>query len=504
MATTNKPVALIILDGWGYRKETEDNPIAKAHTPFFDYLWQHHPHTLLEASGEHVGLPAGQMGNSEVGHTTIGAGKVMETDLVRISKAALREEFDNNPAMTALFEHVKQHGSTLHIKGLIGPGGVHSHSEHLYAFLRAAKKAGVNKIAVHAFTDGRDTPPQSAAEYLEELEQVIEQLGIGLIATASGRFFAMDRDNNWDRLAKAEQAIFYGRGNVLQSQKPSAAIRELYKQSVTDEHIQPIVFLDDNGKSYNICSNDGVFIFNFRSDRVRMLGRKTVERNKTHNLCVVTMTEYDPTLECLVAFPPLTIETTLAAEVERAGLTQVHIAETEKFAHATYFLNGGREKPHRNEIHVLIDSRKDIDTHDKAPRMRAEAVAKEAIDYIINGTDFIFINFANPDMVGHTANEAAVIEAIEEVDTQLGKVIGAIQDMGGIALITADHGNAEYSIDPSTGDKHTAHSNSPVPAIVVGIQAKLRPGALHDIAPTILSLLDIPKPSAMTGNNLIS
>jgi 2,3-bisphosphoglycerate-independent phosphoglycerate mutase len=504
MQKKRQQVMLIILDGWGYREDPTHNAIAAAKTPVFNRLWKAFPHTLLEASGLAVGLPEGQMGNSEVGHSTIGAGKVIDTDLVRIGKAVKANEFIKNPAFVTLFDHVKKYDSVLHIKGLIGTGGVHAHSEHLHAFLKAAKEAGIVKIAIHAFTDGRDTPPQSAAGYLEELESVISDLGIGHIATVSGRFYAMDRDNNWDRLKKAEEAVFEAKGKTHTETKPSKIIKELYKEGKLDEHLEPMVFLDDTGKGYKVEKNDGVFFFNFRADRARMFSKKIAEKKDSHNICFVTLTEYDKTLPALVAFTPSSIETTLAAEISKVGLTQAHIAETEKFPHATYFLNGGRETPHEGESHELLASRKDVPTHDLAPKMRAEAIADRAIECIEKGIDFIFINFANPDMVGHTANVAAIIEAVEEVDTQLGRVEKALEKAGGVMFVTADHGNAEVNIDPISGEKHTSHTINPVPAIITSEKVTMRSGGgLADITPTILELMAIKQPETMTGKSLI-
>lgn len=500
MTKNGKQVALIILDGWGYREDIKHNAVAQAKTPFFDSLWNNFPHALLEASGEHVGLPDGQMGNSEIGHTTIGAGKIIDTDLVRIAKSIRNDDFKNIPAFVKLFEHVKKHDSTLHIKGLLSPGGVHSHEDHLFAFLKAAKEAGITKLAIHVFTDGRDTPPQSAAASLKKLETIIAELGIGFIATASGRFYAMDRDNNWDRLAKAEDAIFECKANICTPKKPSKAVEELYASGIKDELMEPIVFLDDNGKSYPVLKNDGVFFFNFRSDRARMLSKKIAEKAKKDNLLYVTLTEYDKNIPTEVAFPAITIETTLAKELSHAGLTQAHIAETEKFPHATYFLNGGQEKPHQGEKHILLDSRKDVPTHDLAPKMRAEGIADKAIEEIKSGTNFIFINFANPDMVGHTANVPAIIEALEEVDTQLKRVLDELTSHDGIAFVTADHGNAEVNVDLITGEKHTAHTTNPVPAILTSKNYRLKDGSLQDITPTILNLFDIKQHHSMTGN----
>lgn len=540
-------ICLIVLDGWGHRIETNHNAVATAKTPNFDKYWKAYPHTLLEASGLAVGLPVDQMGNSEVGHMTIGAGRPIYTDLVRIKKAIEADEFISNPAFVKIFDHVKIHNSTLHINGLLGHGGVHAHSDHLIAFLKVAKKVGIEKIAIHVFTDGRDTAPQSSVGYLEELETTLEEIGIGFIATASGRFYAMDRDNNWDRLAKTEDAIYRSVGNKYQITKtipPSQYIKTLHDQGVMDEHLPPIVFLDENGKTYPIEKDDGVFFFNFRSDRAIMLAKNISEKVKENNWCFVTLTEYHKDLECLVAFPSIAIETTLAKEISETGLTQSHIAETEKFPHATYFLNGGVKTLYAGEKHIMLDSRKDVATHDLAPKMRAESIADKAIEEINLGVNFIFINFANPDMVGHTANVPAIIEALEETDLQFGRVVEAmlaqatpsiskensipIETEGAgnpgekiiagakkVAIfVTADHGNAEVNIDAITGDKHTAHTINPVPAIFISSDCiKLNKderitlanrGTLADITPTILEFLEIEKPSSMLGSSLLA
>ncbi|MES3006047.1 MAG: 2,3-bisphosphoglycerate-independent phosphoglycerate mutase, partial [Patescibacteria group bacterium] len=493
----------IVLDGWGYREDPEHNAIAAAHTPVFDSIWKKYPHTLLEASGNAVGLPEGQMGNSEIGHTTIGAGKSIDTDLVRIKKAIDAGDYEHNPAFKTLFDHVKKNNSTLHAQGLIGDGGVHSHSDHLFAFMHAAKNAGIKKVAIHVFTDGRDTSPQSAARYIEDLENFLQKIEIGFIATVSGRFFAMDRDNNWDRLSKVEQALFESKGNVCEI-KPSQFLKVLYKEGKVDEHLEPMICDTPDGKGCKVNDNDGVFFFNFRADRARMLSSKMMERAEKNNVCFVTLTSYGSDYKCHIAYPQTPIETTLAKEISAAGLTQTHIAETEKFPHATYFLNGGVEKPYPGETHILLDSRKDVPTHDLAPKMRAEAIADKAIEQINAGSNFIFINFANPDMVGHTANVPAIIEAVEEVDLQLGRVVDALIARGGIAFITADHGNAEVNIDPFTGEKHTAHTLNKVPAIVTKDGISLRSeGALTDIAPTIFEILGVKKPISMTGISLL-
>ena len=472
-----------------------------------------------------VGLPEGQMGNSEVGHTTIGAGKIVYTDLVRISLAAKNGGpartaetggFDKNVTFQKLFAHALKNNSTLHLMGLLGPGGVHSHSEHLYEILNAAKRAGLQKVAIHAFTDGRDTPPQSAAGYLADLEKVIAEIGVGFISTMTGRYYAMDRDNNWDRLAKAEAAIFNGEGMSYtgsQSDKQASTMAKmLYEQGKTDEHFEPVVFLDKAGQKELIKENDAVFFWNFRADRARMLSEKIIKYTTVHFGLFGTLTQYDKTFtcpnaeggrDCLVAFEPISIETTLAKEISEAGLSQAHVAETEKFAHATYFLNGGVEEPYKNEKHILVPSRKDVATHDLAPEMMAEQIADKSIEEINKGTDFIFINFANADMVGHTADKAAIIKGLEKVDAELKRVVEALQARGGTAIITADHGNAEVNVDSETGKKHTAHTLNPVPFIVTDKDLKVKSGTLADITPTILSLININQPESMSGKSLL-
>lgn len=501
---SQKPLVLIVLDGWGHREAKEYNAIASARTSFFDSLLSHYPHSLLDASSGSVGLPEGQMGNSEVGHMTIGAGCIINTDFVRISKAAKENEFMTNPAFVTLFAHVKKHDSVLHVKGLVSPGGVHSHTEHLYAFLEAAKKSGITKIAIHAFTDGRDVGPRSAGAYLRELESVIDDLGIGYIATASGRFYAMDRDNNWDRIKKVEDLLFENKGaRSYQNRKASDVMEELYAEGVVDEHLEPVVFLDSEGKGYSVEGNDGVFFFNFRSDRARLLSAKMIEYGHQKNICFVTLTEYDSTQNSLVAFPQVRPLTTLAEQVSLAGLSQAHIAETEKYAHATYFLNGGRELPFVKEEHILVESRKDIKTHDQAPEMRAHEIADKALECLEKGTDFLFINFANVDMVGHTGNVPAIVTAVETVDQELKRVVEKTLALGGVVVITADHGNAEQNVTEETGEAHTAHTTNLVPFIVTEPCA-LKDGTLADVAPTVLTLMNLSVPKEMTGAVLVS
>lgn len=499
------PVVLIVLDGWGYREEQEHNAIANADTPFLDSLYQKYPWTLLDASGQAIGLPKGQAGTSEIGHLTIGAGTVIDTDLVRITKAMQQGEFPNNHALKTLFNHVIAHDSTLHVLGLVSPGGIHSHSTHIEGVLRAAKKVGVKKIAIHAFTDGRDTPPQSGKKYLQELEALLQELGIGRIATVSGRFYAMDRDHNWHRITKAEDAIFRASSPHTHRAKPSDVIDVLYRQGHVDEHIEPIVFIDERGESYPIEKNDGALFINFRPDRARMLARRFIDCKDEINLCFATMTEYERNGGSLVAFKGTGVPTTLGNEISRARLRQAHIAETEKYAHATYFLNGGREEPHTDEKHILIESRRDIRTHDEAPEMKAAEITDAALQQLNDTVDFIFINYANADMVGHTAHFSATVQAVECIDKQLSRLVPRILQKGGVACITADHGNAEVGIDPESGVLHTAHTTNQVPFLVTLEARKLRNRcALSDVAPTVLEIMDLPIPGAMTGQSILT
>ncbi len=499
-----KQILLIILDGWGYREDKTNNAIAEANKPVFDSLWNTYPHTLLGASGLSVGLPEGQMGNSEVGHMIMGAGKILDQDLVRIDKDIQNGNFGKGDAFKTLFDHVKNNNSTLHVMGLLSDGGVHSHISHLFAFLKVAKENGVSKIAIHIFTDGRDTPPQSASKYIKELEEQIKELGVGSIASISGRFYAMDRDKNWERISKAEEVVFGAKGEVCDIE-PSLYVENLYKKGDVDEHLVPFVCIGEKGEKYPLEKNDGIFFFNFRADRSRQLTSKILEKQKEDNLCFVTMTNYGEDYPTIVAYPTIKIDTTLAKEISEAGLTQAHIAETEKFAHVTYFFNGGVEGCYKGEEHILIPSRKDIKTYDLAPRMGAEQIADKVIEQIQKGTDFILINFANADMVGHTAEVPAIIEGVEEIDRELGRILTELKLRDGVACITADHGNAEINIDPETGLRHTSHTTDPVPFIMTSVDKKLKNGGnLSDIAPTILELMDLKKPNSMTGESLIN
>lgn len=488
-----KKTALIILDGWGYRKEKKFNGIEEAKKPNFNKLWKEYPHTLLEASGRAVGLPEGQMGNSEVGHTTIGAGKIVYSDLVRIGDSIQSGEFDRNKVLKKLFAHTKKNKSRVHVIGLLGPGGVHSHSDHLYAFLELSKNDGIKEVFIHCFTDGRDTAPSSSMKYLKELENKIKKIGVGKIASICGRYFAMDRDNNWDRLEKDLGLLFEGKGNDFVDKKASTIAEEYYKQGKTDEHFEPAL-LDKEGI---IKKGDGIFFYNFRADRARMITKKILEKEKKMNLYYAVMTQYDDDLKLNVVFPPVDIETTLSKEISKAGLKQVHIAETEKFAHATYFLNGGDQKVPKGERDILLDSRKDVATHDLAPEMKAKEITDKTVEEMENGTDFIFVNFANPDMVGHTGNGPAIIKATETVDRELGRIIEVAKQRGYTLFITADHGNAEIYFDKKAGVKHTAHTTNPVPFIVMDKEMKPKIEGLSEVAVVLLRYIGIKVPKEM-------
>ncbi len=498
-----KPVVLVVIDGWGYRKQTKHNALAPEYAPYFHTLLQKYPHALLEASGEAIGLPKGQIGTSEIGHMTIGAGTQLDTDLVRISKAMESGAFAMNTDFSALIEHVLKHGSTLHVMGLVSPGGVHSHQEHVYRLLKEARDKGITNIAVHAFTDGRDVAPKSAAEYLEALESVLTKLGVGRIASVTGRYYAMDRDNNWERVKRVERMLFDGEAKKYNG-KASDLLKELYEKGVTDEHAEPTIVLDESGTQTLIKEHDGVFFFNFRPDRARQLSRIMVEQKHVSNMFFLTMTVYDPSLSCPSVFPSPQKFVTLADVIADAGLSQAHVAETEKYAHATYFLNGKVEEPHANEEFVLIESRKDVPTHDLAPDMRAQEITDAVLMRVQKGIDFIFVNYANADMVGHTANVPAIVEAVKCIDVELRRLVEGVKDAGGIVLITSDHGNVELNVDPESGEKHTAHTENPVPAVLTDESVSMRDaGSLADVAPTILSLLKLEKPVSMTGNSLV-
>ena len=507
---SKKPTVLMILDGYGLSDKTEGNAVKQAKTPVMDKLIAKYPFVQGEASGMAVGLPDGQMGNSEVGHTNMGAGRIVYQMLVKISKSIQDGDFFENKALVAAMENCKKNDSALHLMGLLSPGGVHSHMEHLYGLLEMAKKNGLEKVYVHAYLDGRDVPPSSAAEYMEELVAKIKEIGVGSVATISGRFYAMDRDNAWDREEKAYSALVYGEG--VQADDPVQAIKDSYANDVTDEFMLPTV-VDKNGM---IHENDSVIFFNFRPDRARQLTRAFVDpeftgferRNGYFPLTFVCMAQYDAEMpNVLVAFPPEELKMTFGEYLAKHGKKQLRLAETQKYAHVTFFFNGGVEEPNVDEARLLVNSPKDVATYDLKPEMSAPEVGMDLVEAIKSDKyDVIVINFANPDMVGHTGVIPAAIKAVERVDGLVGDAVQAVKDMDGVLFICADHGNAEKMIDYETGEPHTAHTTNPVPFILVNADPKytLREGGcLADIAPTLLQIMGLEQPKEMTGKSLL-
>ncbi|MBD2182010.1 2,3-bisphosphoglycerate-independent phosphoglycerate mutase [Planktothrix sp. FACHB-1355] len=507
------PVVLIILDGWGYREETDGNAIAAANTPVMDSLWAAYPHTLLRTSGKAVGLPEGQMGNSEVGHLNIGAGRVVPQELVRITDAVEDGSLLNNPALVKICQEVKNSGGKLHLVGLCSEGGVHSHLSHLLGLLDLAKAQEIANVCIHAITDGRDTSPKEGVEAIQKIQDYIDRIGVGRIVTISGRYYAMDRDRRWDRVQKAYEVMTQDGAGVASS--AVEVLQACYEEGVTDEFVIPIRIAPGA-----VEPGDGIIFFNFRPDRARELSSAFVNpefngfpREQIRPLTFLTFTQYDPDLPVLVAFEPQNLSNLLGEVIARHGLKQLRTAETEKYAHVTYFFNGGLEEPFEGEDRELVQSPM-VATYDRAPLMSAEAVtdvATKAIEKRIYS--FIAINYANPDMVGHTGIWEATITALETVDRCLGRLLESINKAGGTAIIIADHGNAEYMWDEQ-GNPWTAHTTNPVPFILVegegvkipghGTDVQLRSdGRLADVAPTILEILKLPQPAEMTGRSMI-
>ncbi|MCL6580266.1 MAG: 2,3-bisphosphoglycerate-independent phosphoglycerate mutase [Firmicutes bacterium] len=532
-AAPRRPVALVVLDGWGLAPPGPGNAVALARTPNLDRWALRHPCAVLGAAGEAVGLTEGQMGNSNVGHLNLGAGRVVYQDLARINRALAVGSFRTNPVLVETVRHGAEPGRRLHLMGLVSPGGVHSHQRHLYGLLELARDLGARDVVVHAFLDGRDVPPQSAKEYLAELEEVMAQLGVGRVSTVAGRYWAMDRDRRWDRTERAYRALVAGEG--FRAASSIQAVDEAYARGETDEFVAPTVIVGDG----RVRPGDAVIFFNFRPDRARQLTRAFVfpdfdafERPGGHlDLRFATMTVYDATFPVPVAFPPEAVRNTLGEVVSKAGLRQLRIAETEKYAHVTYFFSGGEERPFPGEDRCLIPSPK-VTTYDRKPEMSAPAVASEAVERIESGVyDLIVLNFANADMVGHTGDFSAAVKAIEAVDRAAGRVVRATLKQGGVALVLSDHGNAEQMLDGETGQPHTAHTTSPVPLVLVGSGEWERApasgegagsapsphglpahhpwvrrepdGILADVAPTVLELLGLPQPPEMTGSSLL-
>ncbi len=506
-----KPVALIILDGFGLRDEVRGNAVAQAKKPNFDRYWSEYPHTTLTAFGEAVGLPEGQMGNSEVGHLNIGAGRIVYQDLTRISKSIREGDFFENETLLGAVRHAKSNNKKLHLYGLLSDGGVHSHIDHLFALLDLAKKENVRDVYIHAFLDGRDVAPDSAIRYMERLLDKIKEVGIGRVATVQGRYYAMDRDKRWERTEKSYRAMVYGEGPRYTD--PLKAIAESYEKSVFDEFVMPTVIVDEKNEPVGLVeSGDAVIFFNFRPDRAIQLSQvftngdfRGFDRGERFpkNLYFVCLTLFSETVNGYVAYKPKNLDNTLGEVLVQNQLKQLRIAETEKYPHVTFFFSGGRDVELPGETRILINSPK-VATYDLKPEMSAYEVADACVKEIeAEKHDVIILNFANPDMVGHSGKLEPTIKAVEATDECLGKVVEAVLAKGGVAVITADHGNADIVIDDN-GRPHTAHTISPVPFIVTDKHVKLRDGGiLADIAPTLLKLLQLEQPEDMTGTSII-
>ncbi len=508
------PVLLAILDGWGCAAPDSGNAIHLARKPNMERWWRDYPHTTLRAHGEAVGLPDGQMGNSEVGHLNIGAGRVVYQDLTRINRSLDNGEFFSNEVLVGVMARCREKGLTLHLLGLLSDGGVHSHLDHLLGLVEMAARQGLQKVLIHAFLDGRDTPPSSGRKYLNKLTAELDRIGVGRIATLTGRYFAMDRDNRWERVELAWQALVQGQGLV--ATEPESALVEAYRRGETDEFVKPTVIIDADGNPSRISDGDCVIFFNFRADRARQLTRAFTAadfngfaRGKRPELTeFVTFTSYDKEFALPVAFPPVTLKHILGEEVSLHSLPQLRIAETEKYAHVTFFFNGGREQPYPGEDRVLIPSPREVSTYDQKPEMSARLVTEELLARLAEKRyRLIVLNFANCDMVGHSGILAAAIKACETVDECLGRLVAEVLYQDGVALVTADHGNAEIMIDPGDGGPFTAHSANPVPFLLIDREHQggqlTEGGSLRDIAPTILDLLDLPVPDEMEGHSLI-
>lgn len=505
----DKLTMLMILDGFGINEKKDGNAIKAAKTPNIDKLMKTNPTTEIYTSGLNVGLPEGQMGNSEVGHTNIGAGRIVYQELTRITKSIEDGDFFSIPELTAAIENCKKNGTKLHIMGLLSDGGVHSHNRHLYALLEMAKRKDFEEIYVHCFLDGRDTPPASGEMYLSQLEEKMKEKGVGKIASIIGRFYSMDRDKRWERVKKAYDALVLGAGQKANSS--ISAIEKSYQKELFDEFVEPTVIYNGKKPIATIDEKDSVIFFNFRPDRAREITRALVDpefdgfETKPLNLYYVCFTEYDKTIPNVnIAFKPTALTNTFGEYISKKGYTQLRIAETEKYAHVTFFFNGGEEKQYAGEDRILIPSPK-VETYDLKPEMSAYEVTEKVADAIKQEKyDCIILNYANPDMVGHTGNFDATVKAIEAIDECVGKVIEIAQKQKAVVLITADHGNAEQMIDYKTGEPHTAHTTNPVPLILVGKQeVALKSGKLADLAPTMLEIMGLEKPKEMTGESLL-
>jgi 2,3-bisphosphoglycerate-independent phosphoglycerate mutase len=507
-----KPHVLIILDGFGYREETDHNAIANARKPHWDALWAKRPHTLVSGSGMDVGLPDGQMGNSEVGHMNLGAGRIVYQDLTRITKAILDGEFQTNPVLCRAVDAATGAGKALHLLGLLSPGGVHSHEDHFIAMIELAAARGARQVFVHAFLDGRDMPPRSALPPLQRIDNHLRHAGLGRIASVCGRYFAMDRDNRWDRVQSAYDLMTLAEATFSSSDAVSA-LTAAYERGENDEFVKATVIAAEGETPVRISDGDSVIFMNFRADRARQITRAFVvdgfdnfpRRARPALADYVMLTEYAADIPAACAFPPQSLKNTFGEYMASLGKTQLRIAETEKYAHVTFFFSGGREEPWAGEQRCLVPSPK-VDTYDLQPEMSAAEVTDRMVEAITGGQyDAIICNFANGDMVGHTGNYDAAVKAVEALDTCLGRIVDALAMVGGECLITADHGNCEMMLDTENQQPHTQHTTDLVPFVYVGPrQLQLRDGGvLSDVAPTLLDLMDLPLPDGMTGTSLI-
>jgi len=522
-----RPVVLVILDGWGIAAPSAANVISQSRTPVMNRIEKEFFSTTLQASGEAVGLDWGEMGNSEVGHMNMGAGVTVYQDIVRINEAIREGSFFQNPAFLGAIEHVKKNDSSLHIMGLVSNGKVHSYNEHLYALIDLAKDQGISKLYIHAFLDGRDTLPRSAQGFIAELEQKIKNAGIGQIVTLAGRYFAMDRDNRWERIQDTYDAMVFGKGKKYSS--AGEAIDDAYRKGVADEHMPPVVIDSPQVPFQGIKDKDAVIFFNYRSDRAREISQAILLPGFEHfdrqgglrDIYFAAMTDYGANLPYHVAFPPQNIENPFAKIISDRGFTQLHAAETEKFAHVTSFFDGGHTQPFPGEEFLLVHSRRDVASYDQAPKMSALALTDQLIEKISSGKfDFVVVNYANTDMVGHTANLEACKEAVETVDSCLGRLLDVVWNQGGATVVTADHGNIDKIIDLQTGEMYKEHTANPVPFVVVAegyeqknyqspqVQTGFIPGVpcgvLQDVTPTLMFLMGIEPPVFMTGKSLVS
>lgn len=513
MSQTRQTTLLVVLDGWGYNPSPVDNAIAAAHTPVWDALWSQAPHTLISGSGRDVGLPAGQMGNSEVGHMSLGAGRIVYQDLTRIGHAIETGEFSSNPALNGAIDTAVASGSALHVMGLLSPGGVHSHEDHIFALVDLAAARGVKTLYLHAFLDGRDTPPRSAAASLEAAEARLRAAGIGRIASIVGRYFAMDRDKRWDRVERAYDLLQLGEA-PFHAESAAAALAAAYARGENDEFVQPTAVHAADAPAVRMNDGDVVVFMNFRADRARQITRAFVadtfdgfaRRARAKLADYVMLTRYADDIHASCAFENETPGNTFGEWLAALGKTQLRIAETEKYAHVTFFFSGGREQPFPGEERILVPSPK-VATYDLQPEMSAFEVTDKLVDAIRSGRfDAIVCNYANGDMVGHTGIFAAAVKAVETLDVCLGRVVAALRETGAQCLITADHGNVEQMKDPTTGQAHTAHTCEPVPLVYVGPkQIELAAnGTLSDVAPTLLTLMELPMPKEMTGRSLVA